>query len=94
MSARTPNSHECAYGGYKLSNIDPKIEASSWSELDLLSIGTNEDDTYYANSGKSGRVKIEVNDCALDLEDVLVFARKYCNGIYVRVMREVTEHPE
>lgn len=93
MSSRPSNSQECAYGGYKLANIIPEIETRTSTPVEGLSIGCDEDDTFYAGSGKQGRVEIEVTTgldvVALDLEDVLVFARKYCSGIYERVLREV-----
>lgn len=86
---KKPNSQECAYGGYKLSNLDTGIDVVASTEIDTLSIGSEEDDTFYDGSGKSGRVKLYVGTqldiVEIDLEDILTFARKYCAGIYDRI---------
>lgn len=86
---KKPNSQECAYSGYKLSSITPNIDVIASTEIDTLSIGSDDDDTFYENSGKSGRVKLYVGTqldiVEIDLEDVLIFERKYCTGIYDRI---------
>jgi hypothetical protein len=93
VSTRPSNSQECAYGGYKLSAIEPEIEIRASTEVDVLSAGCEDDDTFYEDAGKSGRVQLQVGTAldtvSIDLEDVLVFARKYCSGIYERVLREI-----
>ena len=88
---RTPNSKECAYGGYKLSSICTDIECFDVDGIPALQvvIGCDEDDTFYSDSDKQGRVTIEIeledNLITLDLEDVLVFAKKYCSTMYSRI---------
>jgi hypothetical protein len=86
------NSHECSYGGYKLSCIVPDIEHTA--NVVQVYMGCDDDDTFYTESGKSGRVQIgiELDDgqmAQIDLEDVLRFARAHCTGIYERVMYRV-----
>ena len=95
---RAPNSNECAYNGRKMSNVITNIKASSY--VDQVCIGCDDDDEFDSlkpTSNKEGRVKIglEINIPGheiwpeIDLEDVLVFARKHCNGIFERVYRDV-----
>ena len=95
---RNANSNECRYNGRKLSNIVSNIKASAY--IDQICIGADNDDSFDAiaeNSQEEGRIKIglEINIPGkeiwpeIDLEDVLVFARKYCNGIYERIRAEV-----
>jgi hypothetical protein len=87
------NSQECVYGGYKLSCLN--FEATCSDNVAAVSAGCDEDDTFYYGAGKAGRVLlfVELSDgqmAEIDLEDVLGFARRYCNGVYERVLREVT----
>ncbi len=88
---RAPNSKECAYGGYKLSSICADIECFDVDGIPALQvvIGCDEDDTFYSDSDKQGRVKIGIeldnNLITLDLEDVLVFAKKHCYAMYCRI---------
>lgn len=96
-----PNSQECIFYGRKLSNIlcdDINVEKG------YVSIGSENDDEIYfgecLEDNKEmikGRVLITVmdDDCCcidIDLEDILKFARKNCNGIYERVMKEVVPY--
>lgn len=87
------NSDECIAGGYKLSCLVTEIGCSE--NVQQVSIGCDDDDTFYDGAGKSGRVEIEIEMtdgqlASIDLEDVLRFARSYCNGIYERVLMEMT----
>ena len=95
---RQANSNECLYNGRKFSNIVANIKASEY--IDQVCIGADNDDTFDSiakKSQKEGRIKIglEINIPnkeiwpEIDLEDILVFARKYCNGIYERILEEV-----
>ena len=95
---RKPNSNECVYNGRKLSNTIANVKASA--HVDQVCIGCNNDDEFdclVPTSGKEGRVKIglEINTPGredwpeIDLEDVLVFSRKYCNGIFERILKEI-----
>jgi len=92
------NSLECVYGGYKLSSFNVDIDVKASTEIDTLCIGSDDDDSFYENSGKSGRIKLYVGTqldiVEIDLEDILVFARKNCAGIYKRVFEEVEETKE
>lgn len=97
---RKSNSNECIYNGRKLSNVVANIKASH--NVDQVCIGADDDDEFDAlveKSPKEGRIKIGL-ECAtvlpgemlwpeIDLEDILRFARKYCNGIYERILEEV-----
>jgi hypothetical protein len=101
---RKPNSQECAYFGRKLSSIvcDDIYRHVGWD----LCIGSDQDDEiYFPPVLKSNevmlkeRVMISVESdsgafCEIDLEDVLRFARLYCNGIYERVLTEVNPYKE
>ena len=95
---RKANSNECVYNGRELSDTITDIKASEY--VDQVCIGADNDDEFDCLSDKSekeGRIKIglEINILdneiwpEIDLEDVLVFARKYCNGIYERILKEV-----
>lgn len=89
---KPPNSHECAYGGYKLSSICLHDVGHSENILSLW-VGSEEDDTFYEGSGKRGRVElsIELHDSTIvdiDLEELLRFVKKNCAGIYERVGKE------
>ena len=86
MRNRKPNSHECIYKGYKMECTEPEIE-------------TNEDNLYICFTKKNDldndRIVINLEKCEdnpfyfhIDLEDVLRFAKKNCNGIYERVNNE------
>lgn len=86
------NIQECAYGGYKLSDIITDIDKSD--DIVEVYIGCEEDDSHLKIDDNIGRVKInlELKDGSfsyIDLEDVLIFARQYCNGIYERVWNDV-----
>jgi len=94
---RRPNSNECAFNGRKMSNIVTDVKCSPY--IDQVCIGTDDDDEYDSllpNSKKEGRIKIglEINtpgaECwpEIDLEDVLKFAQKHCNGIFERIQKE------
>lgn len=89
------NSQECRYFGYKLSSLVTCIGASE--NVHNISIGCADDDEFYSKKissteevpEKTGRVQIEIETnhdiVFIDLEDVLRFARRYCNGIYHRI---------
>jgi hypothetical protein len=91
MNTRKPNNRECCYNGYKLSCLadSENIETSEG----YVVIGSDIDDTQ-----EDFRVKItlisddDTDDniyyVEIDLEDVLRFAAKRCNGIYKRVLAE------
>lgn len=95
------NSHECYAFAYKLSNVDTGINAyCNGAVIEQITIGCERDDEFYNVNGKpelTDRVMLDVDidlgeiigaAVSLDLEDILVFARKHCNGVYERVMRE------
>ena len=95
---RPPNSNECSFNSRKMSNIVAKVKCSPF--IDQVCIGADDDDEFNCLSEKSkkaGRIKIglEINtsvaECwpELDLEDILIFAKTYCNGIYERISKEV-----
>lgn len=95
---RPPNTQECIYFGRKLSSLDTDIESNAHS----VCIGSpNDEAIYFGDCLEPGedlsreRVTIyaEVDDVEvkLDLEDILVFAKKYCNGIFERVAMEAKE---
>ena len=95
---RLPNSNECVHNGRKLSNTVAQVKASE--RVVQVCIGADDDDQFDAlveKSPKEGRVKIglEIEGrkdwFEIDLEDVLRFAKKYCNGIYERVRDEEKE---
>lgn len=90
MKVRTPNSQECLYRGYKLSNIEANIETNGMIQV---CVGCYDDDTFYSNNCKCGRVKVTIESeneyYEIDLEDILVFARQHCNGIYERVLHSI-----
>lgn len=92
---RLPNSNECVHNGRKLSNTVAQVKASE--RIVQVCIGADDDDQFDAlveNSPKEGRVKIGLEIAGgedwfeIDLEDILRFARKYCNGVYERVRNE------
>jgi hypothetical protein len=95
------NSQECYSLGYEMSDIFTEI-AVSGDDSDGIKviIGCDNDDEFYDKSGKSGRVKISLYrddpfmEYAIDLEDILVFAKTYCNGIYERIHRDVVPMEE
>lgn len=95
---RLPNSNECIYNGRKLSAAVPNIKTSK--DIEAIFIGADDDDEFDSlveKSPEEGRIKIELQMTTpdeiacpqIDLEDVLRFARKNCNGIYERVQNEV-----
>lgn len=102
FSTNKPNSQECAYYGRKLSDIRcDNIRTSA----KYVVIGSDRDDEiYFGEALKAGeemlqeRVELSVlydtdegdeRNIEIDLEDILVFARRYCNGIYERIARDV-----
>lgn len=95
---RPHNSQECSYGGYKLSNNIFDVDVSE--SVVAVSIGCDEDDTFYSKCDNSGRVQIfvETEDhdgrnrmVNVDLEDVLRAAKRLCGGIFKRVAEENEE---
>lgn len=100
MDIKQPNTHECLHYGRKLSNIAcDNIEV----DLGYIVIGSESDDEiYFGDCLRKGekmlkeRVKItafyesvkhNAGILNIDLEDLLVFAAKYCKGIYSRVLQ-------
>lgn len=89
---RTPNSKECLNNGLGMYNIPTNIGAeASWQYNNLETmIGCfdcdelNDDGTH-----SEGRIEISVDIYGrilwLDLEDILVFAKKYCPAMYWRI---------
>ncbi len=98
------NSQECAYLGYKLSCIDTGVEVKD-GYLNIGCDDDDTFYKRGGKPENTGRVTVSVNtmqnrpmndlcevyesSVQFDLEDLLVFAKKYCTGIYERVNKEV-----
>lgn len=92
---REPNSHLCLYKGRKLSNIITGISCSEG----YCVVGSENDDEIYLGDENilKERVMLYIgfergpnweHFIDVDLEDILTFASKYCNGIYEKVYKE------